>query len=172
MVSVERIIIQDTPEKFQSIAREMVVSLLELLQKKNSLEAEIWERSEKLEKEKLAAGIAFNQIAPGTIELMDEYKQRYLELVKDRCIPGFLKYGAASSYGMPTKYGYIEDGSNCKVLVIMKSSKKAIVETYYSNGSLNRKHRFTLKLIEDNWLIARLDYGFSAEDGWYVDHYI
>ena len=76
--------IQDTPEKFQPMAEELVPPLLELLRARNDLEREIQERFQALEAEKPALGIPKNQVHPDDPALWEEYRRRYLELVQPR----------------------------------------------------------------------------------------
>lgn len=163
--------IQDTPEKFQPMAEVIVPPLLELLQARNILEEEIFARSQELKKSKAAAGLPLNQTIPEEQELWEEYRRRYLELVAPRCVPGFLKYGAASSFGKPTKYGYLEDDPSCQVVFTMKSAKKAVVELRRGPG-VNEQHQFTLRPAEGNWLIGGVSYRFSQADSWSIDHYV
>lgn len=169
MEETRKFVIEDTPEKFRFMAEEIVPPLLDLLGKLNSLEAEIQQRSEILDKKKLEMGIASSQIAPGWKELMKEYGERYLELVEPRVVPGFLKYGAASSYGKPTKYEYLDTDPNCKVVFIMKTAQKAVVETHYTS-SLEMMHRFALKPVDGKWLIHAFAYGFASDGKWHTDH--
>ena len=164
--------IVDTPEKFRPLAEEIVPPLLELLRARNDLEREIHDRSQALEAEKPALGIPRNQIHPDDPALWEEFRRRYLELVQNRCIPGFLKYGAAGSFGKPTKYGYLDDDPQARVVFTMKSTKKAVVEVWGHNGSLEIGHRLTLRPSERGWLIAKVEYHFGSGDDWHIDHYV
>ena len=60
----------DTPEKFQSLAEEIVPPLLE----RNALEAEIHRRYQALEAEKPALGLPKNQMHPDDPALWEEYR--------------------------------------------------------------------------------------------------
>lgn len=166
------IAVQETPEKLRAMAEALVPSLLELLRARSALEDEIDARCKELDKAKLAAGIAYNQAAPGEPALWAEYRRRYLALVENRCVPGFLKYGAANSFGRPAKYAYLDDSAECLATVIMKSAKKAVVETCYANGYQKKRHRFTLKLTESGWLISKVEYADFDEVSWHIDHYL
>lgn len=64
----------DTPEKFQSLVEEIVPPLLELLQARNALEAEIHRRYQALEAEKPALGLPKNQMHPDDPALWEEYR--------------------------------------------------------------------------------------------------
>lgn len=83
-----------------------------------------------MDREKLSAGIAYNQIAPGEPALWAEYRQRYIALVAHRCATGFLKYGAERSFGKPAKYAYLEEAPACWVVFTMRSARKAAVEIW------------------------------------------
>ena len=125
-----------------------------------------------MDREKLSAGIAYNQIAPGEPALWAEYRQRYIALVEHRCATGFLKYGAERSFGKPAKYAYLEDDPACQVVFTMRSGKKAAVETWGHSGSLLVRHRLTLRPGEGERLIARVEYGHGAGEDWHVDHFV
>lgn len=180
MIDINMVIIQDTPDRFRAMADRIVLPLLELLHEHAKLETEIFERDDELRRKHLAAGGSPNQLAPGADKLHDEYFQRYLALVQPRCVPGFLKYGASRSFGKPAKYSYLDDDPTLQVIFTMKSPQKAIVETHcnstawakacYPHGVSDKRHRFTLKPAGDTWLIARLDYAFSANDSWHIEH--
>ena len=152
--------IQDTPEKFQPMAEELVPPLLELLRARNDLEREIQERFQALEAEKPALGIPKNQVHPDDPALWEEYRRRYLELVQPRCVPGLLKYGAAGSCGKPARYDPLfEDPEGQVIFTTCKKSWEAC-------------YRFTLKPFEDGWLIAGVEYRLGGESGWHGEHYV
>lgn len=164
--------VKDTPDRFRPMADTLVPPLLDLLRARSALEREIHDRWEAMDQAKLAAGVAYNQIAPGEPALWAEYRRRYLALVEHRCVPGLLKYGGPVSFGKPDKYGYLEDDPACQVVFTMRSGKKAAVETWGHNGSLVVRHRLTLRSGEGEWLIARVEYGHGAGEDWHVDHYV
>ena len=58
--------VKDTPERFRPMADTLVPPLLELLRERSALEREIHDRWEAMDREKLSAGIAYSQIAPGS----------------------------------------------------------------------------------------------------------
>ena len=163
--------IQDTPEKFQPMAEEIVPPLLELLRARNDLEREIQERFQALEAEKPALGIPKNQVHPDDPALWEEYRRRYLELVQPRCVPGLLKYGAAGSCGKPARYDPLFEDPEGQVILTMKSAKKATVETSCKK-SWEACYRLTLKPFEDGWRIAGVEYRLGGESGWHAEHYV
>ena len=164
--------VKDTPDRFRPMADTLVPPLLDLLRARSALEREIHDRWEAMDQAKLAAGVAYNQIAPGEPALWAGYRRRYLALVEHRCVPGLLKYGGPVSFGKPDKYGYLEDDPACQVVFTMRSGKKAVVETWGHSGSLVVRHRLTLRPGEGEWLIARVEYGHGAGEDWHVDHYV
>ena len=125
-----------------------------------------------MDRAKLSAGIAYNQIASGEPALWAEYRQRYIALVAHRCATGFLKYGAERSFGKPAKYAYLEEAPACWVVFTMRSARKAAVEIWGHNGSLVVRHRLTLRSDEGERLIARVEYGHDAGEDWHVDHFV
>lgn len=163
--------LSDTPEKFQPMAQKLVPPLVELLQKRNELEQEIYQRYQALEAEKPALGLPRNQMHPDDPALWEEYRRRYLELVEPWCVPGMLKYGAAGSCGKPARYDSLFDGPEGQVIFTMKSAKRATVETT-CRKSWEHRYRFTLRLGEDGWKIGRVEYSFGGEAIWHAEHYV
>lgn len=163
------IIIQDTPEKFQPMAQELVPPLLELLQKRNELEQEICARSIKLREEHTAAGIPQYQTGPGDQELHQEYARRYLELITPRCTEKILKEGAARSFGKPAKYDYLFGSPEPAVYFTMKSAKKAVVSTQ-NPVSYGYRYRFILRPAEGGWKIDGVECAFGSSESWGVEH--
>ena len=166
-----KIVIQETLEKFHSLAQELAPPLVELLRQRNELEREICARSLKLREEQAAAGISPHLSTPAEEALWEEYRRRYLELVQPRCVPGLLKYGAAGSCGKPARYDPLFEDPEGQVIFTMKSAKKATVETT-CNKSWEACYRFTLKPFEDGWLIAGVEYRLGGESGWHGEHYV
>lgn len=163
----------NTPEKFHPTVDTILTKLLELLKALSALEREIYERNNKLEKEKFKAGIPYNQTAPGSKELWKEYADRYKQLVTPVCTDRMLKllskYGYIKSFGKPGKYDYIN--TKCKIVCTMKSGKKATIETFYHQG-IDMKHQFIFKSIDNEWKIDEIKYGFCDDTTWHTDHSI
>ncbi len=82
-----QIVFEDTPEKFQPLAEEILPPLLEVLKERNELEKEIFARSLKLRKEKAAAGVPEYQSGPEEEALWEEYGRRYLEIGRASWFP-------------------------------------------------------------------------------------
>lgn len=163
-------IINEANEKFKDMQEEICNMLFTLLRKINVVEKEIYERSIELKQKKEAMGIPKSQIGPGEKELFGELKKRLGEIIKPCCTDKLLKRGYGGSFGNPQKYSYID--GECTVKFIMKTSKRAVVETYYHAG-IDQKHKFVIKYVDDKWLIDEVYYGFTSEpDKWYVDSLI
>lgn len=159
----------DTPEKFQPLAEEIVPTLVELLQARNALEAEIFARSIKLREEHTAAGIPQYQTGPGDQELYEEYARRYLELVTPHCTEKMMKWGAARSFGKPAKYDYLFGAPEPTVYFTMKSAKKAVVSTQ-NPVSYGYRYRFILRPVENSWKIDGVECAFGDSENWGIEH--
>lgn len=166
-----KIITRDTPEKFWPLAEEIVPPLLALLRERNELERDICARSIKLREEKAAAGLSLNLTTPAEKELWDEYAGRYLELVRPQCLPSLLKYGAAGSFGKPAQYDYLFEAEEPRVFFIMKSTKRAVVETI-ARKSTDTRYRFVLRPTEDGWKVGGVEYTFGNNEDWHADHHV
>ena len=159
--------LKNTPEKYKKMADELLPPLLELLQKLTFLEEEIYERNKELDAEKRLLKIPSYQIHPEWKDLMDEYHQRYLTLL-DGCVSEkLLSKGARNSYGHPSEYSYLK-GEDFFVQFTMRKEDRATVILQFEEA-LAMKHKFVLRLINDNWLIDEKYYGFSDEETWYSD---
>lgn len=156
-------IINEAGDKFKDRQDEVCGFLFDILRKLNALEKEIYERDEKLKLKRSEPHI----VAPGEEELWDEYERRTGEIVEPVCTEKLLKRGYGGSFGNPQKYAYID--GECRANFIMKTAKKAVVETTFSQGGFQR-HKFVLKDADGKWLIDEVYYGFeSAPDRWYID---
>lgn len=160
-------IINEASDKFKDKQDEVCGFALDILRQINALENEVYERSLELIRQKLEAGIPKHQVGPGENELWEEYAQRLGELLKPVCTEKLMKRGYGGSFGSPVKYGYIDDDSTVKF--IMKSAKKAVIETHFVRG-VPTMHKLVLKPEDGKWLFDEVYYGFeSAPDRWYVD---
>lgn len=160
-------IINEASDKFRDKQDEVCGFALDILRQINALENEVYERSLELIRQKLEAGIPKHQVGPGENELWEEYAQRLGELLKPVCTEKLMKRGYGGSFGSPVKYGYIDDDSTVKF--IMKSAKKAVIETHFVRG-VPTMHKLVLKPEDGKWLFDEVYYGFeSAPDRWYVD---
>lgn len=158
--------ISNTSDKFYSTVDTVLAQVLELLKALSTLEREVYERTEKLNKKKFEAGIPFNQMAPGAKELWTEYIERYKRLVTPVCTERLLKRGYARSFGKPGKYDYIN--TKCKIVCTMKSTQKATIETFFHNG-VDMRQEFIIKNIDNEWKIDEVKYSFSNETTWHTD---
>ena len=157
----------EADEKFRPFQEEICSFLFEMLQDINNLEKEIFERNNELEAQKIKAGIPKHQVPQGWKELRDEFRERYFKIIDGKCTEKLLKRGYAGSFGNPQKFGYIH--GEYRADFIMKSEKKAVIETHYSHG-VDSKHKFVLKKNDGKWLLDEVYYGFENEDHWYADN--
>ncbi len=157
-------LINEASEKFKDKQAEICELLFELLRKINALEKEIYERNEELDEKKKQQGKEHEFTAEDK-ELWAEYEERLVELVKPHCAENLSK-NCGGDFGSPQKYGYID--GDCKVNFIMKSAKKAVVETHYHDG-IDEKHKFVFKDVDGKWVLSEVYYGFEDESGWYSD---
>lgn len=157
----------NTSPKYGNRAEEILMPLLDLLKKLTLLEEEIFERDEELEEEKKVLNISEHQVHPKWEALMDEYYDRYTELIENRVSNKLFSKGYASSCGFPSNYSYAK-GDDFKVEFTMKSEKIATVVIDYIDVT-EMKHKFVLRSSENNWLIDEKYYGFAGEDKWYSD---
>lgn len=161
-------IINESVEKFKDKQDEICGFLFGLLREINALEKEIYERSEELKSKKEELGIPKHQVAPGEDELWDEYEQRLGEIVKPACTEKLIKKRYGNSFGNPQKYGYID--GECTAKFIMKTAKKAVVETRYPKGGTYHLHKFVIKETDEKWLIDEVYYSFDSNpEKWYAD---
>ena len=73
-------IINEASDKFKDKQDEVCGFALDILRQINALENEVFNRSQELIRQKLAAGVPKHQVGPGENELWDEYAQRLGEL--------------------------------------------------------------------------------------------
>ena len=163
------IVVQDTPEKFRSLAEQIVTPLLELLRQRNELEREICARDLRIRAEKAAAGLSAGQSTPAEEALWEEYRRGYLELVIPRCTEKMLKWGAAGSFGKPAKYDYLFGDPESAVYFTMKSAKRALVSTR-NPVSYGYRYRFILRPFGDEWRVDGVECAFGGEESWGVEH--
>lgn len=155
--------VSQTPEKYQVYKDEIVLPLIEALRKICVLEENCIKQNEILEDNKIKQGIPKWQVADGWQEMTDQYAVDYGSVVEPICTDKLLERGYARSYGKPAQYAYVNTG--CKIFFIMKSNKKAIVETHFHHG-IETKHQFVFKNVDGRWLIDEKKYGHG--DDWHV----
>lgn len=149
-----------TEEKFRHLANEVLIFTIRALQDLNRLEQEIAERSEALKKPNHP-----NELQPGELELWAEYERRHQEIITQICVKP--SNGGSQSFGIPTKYDYLND-ANTSLSLIIKSANRAILETAYGTGT-KRKEQFALKNDGAGWKIDTKKYGYAEEDTWSKD---
>lgn len=157
-------IINEASEKFKDKQDEICEPLFDLLRRINALEREICERAEELDRKKEEQGKDY-EFTPEDEALWADYQKRLTKLVKPYCTENLSEH-CGGDFGNPQKYGYID--GDCRVNFIMKSDKKAVVETHY-HGGVDEKHKFVFKDVGGKWLICEVYYGFEDDSGWHTD---
>lgn len=161
-------IINEASEKFKDRQDEICGFLFGLLRKINEIEKDVFSKSEELKRQKAELGIPKHQVGPKEEELWDEYEQRLGEVVKPACTEKLIKRRYGGSYGNPQKYGYID--GECTARFIMKTAKRAVVETDFMHGT-PQSHKFVIKDVDGKWLVDEVYYGFQSNpDKWYSDN--
>jgi len=148
-----------TPEKFQHLTKGILDFLIDKLLTLDNLEKEIYNRYQILQ-----SGIPpFNQ-AYDEDGLWEEYFQRCEKIIA----PISNKpYKDTRTFGKPTHYDYLNN-ANTKIILIVKSINRAIVELQFDNG-VAKKEQFIVKKDNDSWKIDTKKYGFLGEDVWRKD---
>ena len=159
--------IKNTPEKYKSMADEIILPLLELLQELSSLEEEVFKRNSELNAEKLILNIPANQNHPKWIGLMAEYESRYEEILKGKASSNLLSKGYASHYSNPSEYFYVHS-DDFLLEFSMQQSDMAIIIIHFS-GATEMKHKFIVRHINKRWVVDEKYYGFEDEAIWYSD---
>ena len=122
-----------------------------------------------IREEKRRKGIPVHQGVPEQTALFKDHEARYGRLVQNRCTPQLLAREYGRSYGEPGKYDYLN--TECRLTFTMKSSARAVVETFFSKGGLEMCHQFILRDTGGGWKISEVNYGFQSEPGkWHKDH--
>lgn len=161
-------IINEASEKFKDRQDEICGLLFELLRKIDEIEKDVFSKSEELKRQKAELGIPKHQVGPGESELWDEYKERLGEVVKPACTEKLIKRRYGGSYGKPSKYDYL--GGDCTATFIMKTAKRAVVQTHFSQGGF-QLHKFVIRDVDGKWLVDEVYYGFDSDpEKWYSDN--
>lgn len=147
-------------EKYQHKAEEILEFLIRILQEINLLEQEILERSKSLKNPHEP-----HQLQPGEKELWVEYAKRRKEITSPISLKESMQGGR--SFGKPTKYEYLSY-PDTQIIFIMKSENRAVVEIIYKYGT-QAKDQFVLKKDGVCWKIDTKKYGFVGENTWYKD---
>lgn len=161
-------IINEESEKFRDKQDEICGLLFDLLRKIDEIEKDVFNKSEELKRKKAELGIPKHQVGPGEEELWDEYGQRLGEVAKPAFTEKLIKRRYGGSYGKPSKYNYI--GGECTATFIMKTAKRAVVQTDFMHGT-PQSHKFVIRDVDGKWLVDEVYYGFQSNpEKWYSDN--
>lgn len=158
--------LKNTPTKYAKMMDELVPPLFKLLQELDALEQEFFARDCALNDEKIALKIPFNQTHPKWREMMSEYRTRFGVIIDKRVSEKLKSRGYAYSFGDPSHYSYLENGTFTAEFTMRKEDMANIVIHY--EGSVDMKDKFVLRLIDDVWLIDEKYYGFEDEKTWHL----
>ena len=159
--------IKNTPDKYKIMADAIIPPLLELLKELNSLEEEVFKRNSELDAEKLVLNIPVNQNHPKWIRLMEEYENRYKEILKGKASENLISKGYATHYSNPSEYFYA-NSDDFLLEFDMQQSDTAIIIIHFS-GATDMKHKFIVRQINKRWVVDEKYYGFADEAIWYPD---
>lgn len=165
-----KIVLEDTPEKFQAGADEILLPFVELLRGLCVLEEEMYTRSERL-RENRPGGIYSTTAHPDSDKLWQEYKECYHALLDPYCTEKFLsaRRGCCQSMGDPAEFSSLNRGGT--VTFTMKSKSKAVVTVAQAKFG-NLDCRFELKPADGGWKIDRASYRFQSDAKWHTDFYM
>ncbi len=138
-------------EKYKDLAKEVTTNLIENLKELSRIEEKY---SAYPKEERLELGRKYFEL------FREEYK-----IVVDKIGTEKIKeshYGG--SIGSPTEYWYLSD--SYEGTCIMKSPKKVVVEFSFKYG-IAKKHQFTMKLVDEEYKLDSVKYGFPGEGKWY-----
>jgi hypothetical protein len=158
--------ISQTPEKFQNMKDEVLSFLITNLLSLNDLETKYFEEYNELDADKKRLGIPSNQTHPKEDELWAEYNQNCNSILNSICLKSFNE----RSLGKPAGYDYL-DYKDTKILFIMKSDSRAIIETYFDEG-IKKKEQFILRKTTNGWKIDKKNYGSQGDNKWFKDNTI
>ena len=143
-------IINEAADKFKDKQSELCEFLFGMLREINILEREFVACDKKLFEEK-----RFSE----TKDMFAEYRERYREIVKDKCTEKLLAKGYGQSFYSEITYLFTEedfkgiDGKACTITFQMNAPRRAVIEARYKRSSQERADKFTLIKQGDKWLI-------------------
>lgn len=163
------ILFEDTPEKFQAFASEILPPFIELLRSLCALEEEMHTRYRRL-KESRPGGIYSTVAHPDSDKLWQEYRERYHALLDPRCTEKFLaaRRDCCQSMGGPAEFSSLNRGGT--VIFTMKSKSKALVTVDQAEFD-NIDYRFDLKPSDSGWKIDKISHRFRSDAKWHTDFY-
>lgn len=144
------VVINEAADKFKNMQSELCEFLFDLLREINVLEREFVKRDKKIEEEK-----RFDEIKT----LWSDLRERYGEIVKNKCTEKLLAKGYGQSFSSEITYAFADedfkgiDGKGCTVTFQMNAPKKAVIEARYKRSSLERADKFTLIKQGDEWFV-------------------
>lgn len=157
-------IINEASEKFKDKQDELCGLLFDMLRRINALEREFIARDKKLFEEK-----RFSE----TKDMFAEYRERYGEIVKDKCTEKLLAKPYGMSLNSEILYAFAEedfkgiDRKECVVTFQMNSPKRAVIEFRCKRSSQERADKFTLVKQDEKWLVNSHDWWSEYDCVWH-----
>lgn len=158
-----KIDISEMAKKFQTTeSYEIFLKLCQFMQDINQFDARNYQKWQEIYQYKKDNNLPTHQIIPMDTELSDLVAKEYNELLDKYATDNLIRYSGRISN---PRYDYINKG--CIAKIIMKSNRKIMVEFAFLNNDILFKYsQFTLKSVNDEWLIDKFRYRFDITDNW------
>lgn len=160
-------IINEASEKFKDNQDELCGMLFDMLRRINALEREFVARGKQLFEEK-----RFSE----TKAMFAEYRERYGEIVGDKCTEKLLSKPYGMSLNTPILYAFAKedfvgvDGKECVVTFQMNAPKRAVIEFRFKRSSKERADKFTLIKQGEKWRVNAHDWWTEYDRVWHRGH--
>ncbi|WP_295765634.1 hypothetical protein [uncultured Oscillibacter sp.] len=164
-----RVVFEDTPEKFRTMAEGIVPPLIELLRGLCALEEKFYARGQKQRAER-PGGIYSTQAHPNSKALWGYYREAYKALLDPRCTEKLLaqRRDCCQSMGDPADFACLKGPA--EVVFTMKSKGKAVVMVRDCDG-FGSDCRFELKPEGGGWKIHQVSRNTCGGGPWRTDLY-
>lgn len=151
----------NTPKKYEEKAEEIVSMLVGLLKELLTVQERAALRFQRLEQKR----ITVKEKSVRHTEIFDKCKEEYAAVIAGRCTEKEMQWKHPSSIGTRPEYAYIK--GEYTVDFTMKKVDTAIVITHYRESTLDKKHKFVLKLTDGKWLVDEVYSGYENERKWF-----
>lgn len=158
-----KIDISEMAKKFQTReSYEIFLKLCQFMQDINQFDARNYQKWQEIYQYKKDNNLPTHQIIPMDTELSELVAKEYNELLDKYATDNLIRYSGRISN---PRYDYINKG--CIAKIIMKSNRKIMVEFAFLNNDILFKYsQFTLKSVNNEWLIDKFRYRFDITDNW------
>lgn len=164
-----QVVLEDTPEKLQPLAEEILPPLIELLRGLCALEEKFYARDRK-QKASRPGGVYSTQAHPNSEALWEYYREAYTALLDPHCTEKFLarRRGCCQSMGDPADFACLK--REAEVVFTMKSRTKAVVIVRAFDG-FGSDCRLELKPEGGEWKIDKVSQNTCGDGPWRTDFY-